>query len=464
MRRARRTSGWSRRAFLVGALGAVAGGALVGCRRGQGRAAPPPTPAAAGAPAPAAPAKVPLPPVANAEAARRFAWQRLTYYGDSLGVALEIDQQLSAQFTRDTGIEVEVIPRPQSSSETYSAYQRFFQARSQAMDVVSIDVIWPGAFAPHLADLGAALGAEAPSHYPALVENDTVDGRLVAMPLFADFGLLYYRSDLLAKYGYAAPPETWEALAEQARRIQEGERASNRAFAGFVFQGNAYEGLTCNALEWLASTGGGELVAGRDVTFSNPRAVAMLDLARDWIGTIAPRGVTTYQEEDARNVFQGGNAAFMRNWPYAYSLAAGAQSGVRGRFDVAPLPAAPGEPHVGTAGGWHLAVSRYSQNTEAAIELVRYMTGAAVQTYRAVVGSFVPTRPALAEQADVLDAEPFLRNLRGVERVTRPAAIAGDRYNQFSTAFFQGVSQMLNGGAAAELVPRVAQRMQRILG
>ena len=64
-----------------------------------------------------------------------------------------------------------------------------------------------------------------------------------------------------------------------AKKIQDGERASNPNFYGFVYQGNAYEGLTCDALEWLASSGGGHFIDGGKVTINNPKAAAILNLS-----------------------------------------------------------------------------------------------------------------------------------------------------------------------------------------
>ncbi|MBX6340914.1 MAG: extracellular solute-binding protein, partial [Thermomicrobiaceae bacterium] len=108
-------------------------------------------------------------------------------------------------------------------------------------------------------------------------------------------------------------------------------------------------------------------------------------------------------------------------------------------------------------------VSAYSRNKEAAIEFVRYMTSPDVQTYRAVVGSFVPTIPDVAAKPEVIQAEPFLKNLADVVRVTRPSQATGENYNQASTIFFQGVSQILNGADAAQVVPNVANQLQRFV-
>jgi trehalose/maltose transport system substrate-binding protein len=408
------------------------------------------------------------PPVANAAAAKAFASQSLKYYGDTVGLGAELDQAAAKRFTADTGIAVQVIPKPESATENYSTYQRFFQAQSADIDVMMLDVIWPGAFAPHLLDLTAKLGTEAKQHYPGIIENNTVDGKLVAIPWFGDFGMLYYRTDLLQKYGFSAPPTTWDELQTQAQKIMDGEKASNANFTGFVFQGNSYEGLTCDALEWVASNGGGLFVENGKATINNPQAIEILNKAKGWVGTIAPKGVTTYQEEDARNVFQSGNAAFMRNWPYAYAAAKspdkdGKVSVIADKFDVAPLPHGPNGQSSGTVGGWQLGVSKYSKNQDAAVEFVRYLTSPEVETWRAVVGSYVPTIASVAENPDVVKAMPFLKNLASVQRVTRPSRDTGIDYNEASTAIFQGVNQILKGEDAAAVLPGVEQKLNGIV-
>ncbi|HET7037198.1 MAG TPA: ABC transporter substrate-binding protein, partial [Thermomicrobiaceae bacterium] len=404
------------------------------------------------------------PAVPQPELGKKYSGQKITYYGDSVGAGHDIDMVLATQFTKDTGIEINVVPHPQSSDDTYAQYLRFFQGKSSDMDVMMLDVVWPGAFAPHLHDLSSALGDLAKQHYDTIVANDTVNGKLVAMPWFSDFGMLFYRTDLLQKYGYSDPPATWDDLESMAKKIVDGEKAANSNFVGFVFQGAAYEGLTCDALEWLASTGGGTLYEDGKVTVNNPQAVAMLNKARGWIGTIAPKGVTSYKEEDARNVFQGGNSAFMRNWPYAYNEGQAADSPIKGKFDVTPLPAQSGQKNVGTIGGWALGVSAYSKSPDASVEFVRYMTSPDVETWRAVVGSYVPTIPSVADSAAVLQAMPFLKPMASVERVPRPSGPLGDKYNQFSTYFFQGVNSILNGQDASSVVPNMAQQMTRAAG
>ena len=404
------------------------------------------------------------PDVPNADEASAFSGASLTYYGDGVGIGNQLDEALAAKFSEATGINIEVIPRPESATETFATYQRAFEAQSGDIDVMMVDVIWPGAFAPHLLDLGPAFEGAMDQWYESIVENNTIDGKFVGAPWFGDFGILYYRTDLLETYGYDGPPTTWDELEEMATTIMQGEAANNPNFAGFVFQGNAYEGLTCNALEWIASVGGGTIIEDGEVTLDNDEAKAILDQVGGWVGNIVPTGVTGYQEEDARNAFQGGNAAFMRNWPYAYSLGQADDSAVAGMFDVAGLPAGEGMDPVGTLGGWQLAVSAYSEEPEAATEFVKYMVSPEVVKWRAIVASFVPLIIDVAEDPDVIEAQPYLENLADVTRVTRPSQETGENYNQVSTEFFQGVNEILTGGSAEEIIPSVAQRIERLLG
>jgi trehalose/maltose transport system substrate-binding protein len=403
------------------------------------------------------------PNVANAAAIKaKYGGTSLTFLGDGpVGKSHTRDKLLVAKFSADTGIKVKLVPHPVDSSASYSQLARTFSGKSSAFDVVMLDVVWPGAFAQYLVDLKPALSREARAHSAGIIRNNTIGGKLVAMPWFGDFGILYYRTDLLRKYGYSSPPKTWAQLGTMAKKIQDGEQANNPNFYGFVYQGNAYEGLTCDALEWLASSGGGHFIDNGKASINNPRAVAIMNLQRSWVGEITPRGVTTYQEGEADQAFGAGNAAFMRNWPYAYAKS---QTGpVKGKFDVTVLPRTGSNPSVGTVGGWQLGVSTFSKNKEAAIELVRYLTGAAVEKFNAIYNSNVPTIPAVARDAAVRRVNPWLKpEIANVTRVTRPT-ILGTRYAQGSQIIYQGLNQILNGQDAKNVLPGIQQRLNRLL-
>lgn len=386
----------------------------------------------------------------------------------AVGQELSVCQAGAEAWARKTGNEVRVISTPNSTTERLALYQQLLAAGASDIDVFQIDVIWPGILASHLLDLRPYIKGEVTDFFPAMIANNTVADRLVAIPWFTDAGLLYYRKDLLKKYNETVP-ETWDALTKTAQRIQQGERKSgHRGMWGFVWQGRAYEGLTCDALEWVVSHGGGTIVDNKGrVTINNPRAEAALAQAAGWVETISPPGVLNYSEEESRGVFQSGNAVFMRNWPYAWPLAQGAESPVKGKVGVAPLPRAADKQgvHAATLGGWSLAVSRYSKHPILAIELVRYLTSAAEQKRRALVGSYNPTRPALYQDQAILETNPFYADLADIftHAVPRPSTVTGAEYNRVSNAFWSAVHSVLSGSRTAKsALTRLQAQLERL--
>jgi trehalose/maltose transport system substrate-binding protein len=342
-------------------------------------------------------------------------------------------------------------------------------AKSPDVDVYQIDVIWQGIAAPHAVDLKKYFKEdEIKAYFPRIIENNTIDGKLVSIPVYTDAGLLFYRTDLLEKYGYNAPPKTWEELAAMAKKIQDGERAAGKPdFQGFVFEGKA-ESLTCNALEWIYSYGGGSVIEpDKKVTINNPNAIKALDAAQSWIGTISPTGVSTYGEEEARNIWQAGNAAFMRNWPYAYALGADPKSPVSGKFDVTVLPkGGDNGKNAACLGGWQLMISAYSKVPDASADLVRYLSSAEIQKKRAMAFSILPTLPGLYSDPDVLAKNPFFKIMQDVfnNAVARPSTVTGADYNQVSTALFQNVNKVLTGAESGkDAVVQVEQVAKRIV-
>jgi len=346
------------------------------------------------------------------------------------------------EWAKKTGNTVKAYTAPTSSTDKLALLRQQFAAKASEIDVLSIDVVWPGVIKDHLVDLKKySKGAES-KFFPAMVANNVVGGKLLAMPWFTDAGLLFYRKDLLDKYKIATP-QTWDELAAAAKKVMDGEKSTE--LQGFVFQAKAYEGLTCDAIEWVYSFGGGTIIDKQgNITINNAKAAKALDTAASWIGTIAPGGVLNYAEEDARGVFQNGKAVFMRNWPYAWNLAQDKDSVIKGKVGVAALPSG-GSSKAAALGGWQLAVNKYSKNVDAAADLVMYLASAEVQKKRALNGSYNPTIPDLYKDADVVKANPFMGQLLEVftSAVARPATETGLKYPQVSNAFWDAAHDVL---------------------
>ncbi len=372
----------------------------------------------------------------------------------AVGQEFEFCKTGTEAWAKKTGNQVNLVSTPNSATERLALYQQLLAAGAADIDVFQIDVVWPGTLGNHLIDLAPYAKDAVKAHFPAIIKNNTVDGKLVAIPWFTDAGMLYYRKDLLEKHG-AKPPQTWQELTEIAKKIQDAERAAgNDKMWGFVWQGRAYEGLTCNALEWVASYNGGSIVdeSGK-ITINNPQAAAAITGAAGWVKTISPEGVLNYTEEEARGVFQSGNAVFMRNWPYAWSLAQGPESAIKDKVGVSALPkgGADGR-HAATLGGWQLAVSKYSKNKDLSADLVMYLTSAEEQKRRAIKGAYNPTIESLYKDAEVLAAVPFFGELYDtfVNAVARPSTPTGAKYNQVSNEFWNAAHGVLSGRAKAD--------------
>jgi trehalose/maltose transport system substrate-binding protein len=388
----------------------------------------------------------------------------------ALGRELELCREGAQAWAQATGNEVRLVPVPNSASERLALFQQILAAHATDIDVLQLDVVWSGILAAHLADLTPFAGTATREHMPAILGGAMVHGKLVALPWYADVGVLYYRKDLLDKHR-ARVPQTWTELADTARRIQSAERAGGNAkLWGFVWQGRAYEGLTCNALEWIASRGGGNVVdaAGKPQADTAAARAAVRDAA-GWVNDISPPGVLNYAEEEARALFQSGNAVFMRNWPYAWALANAPDSPVRGQVGIAPLPAGDDEhEHVGTLGGGQLSVSRYSPRAASAASLVVYLTSAVEQKRRAIAGGYNPTIARLYTDAEVLAAHPFLSALQPLveHAVTRPSGSVGTRYNQVSAKIWSAVHRVLSRKQSADEaladLQRDLERLRRV--
>jgi trehalose/maltose transport system substrate-binding protein len=203
-----------------------------------------PAPEATEAPAPEA-TEAPAPePTTAEEPSEPAAGEEvvITIAGGAVGQELELTQAAAQRYMdANPNVTVNVLDTPDMVQDRLGLYLQFFEAQSPEVDIYQIDVIWPGDLAEHFVDLyeyGAT--SVAAEHFPAIIQNNTVDGQLIGIPWFTDAGLLYYRTDLLEKYGYDSGPTTWDELQEMAQTIQDGERdEGNQDFWGFVWHGNA---------------------------------------------------------------------------------------------------------------------------------------------------------------------------------------------------------------------------------
>jgi trehalose/maltose transport system substrate-binding protein len=374
-----------------------------------------------------------------------------------------------AQFTQQTGIQVEFLPAPETAAEQLATWRKLLEGGANAPDVYGIDVIWPGILADNLLDLREYVPEqEIKAHFPELIANNTVNGRLIALPANLNEGALFYRVDLLRKYGYRAPPKRWEELEVMARRIQSGERANgNKDFWGFVWQGAPSEALTSNALEWQVSEGGGTILdENGKVTVNNSRSIRAWDRAARWVGSISPPGVVAYKEWDAGNMWQAGKAAFLRSWASEYIADRAPDCLIRDHFDMAPLPSG-ASGMAATLGGSGFGVSRHSLHPREAALLVRFLCSRDEQVKRCRHTSDAPTISQLYDEPEVLRSNPQFPRVLEVFRkgiVLRPSRAAGKMYPDVSLAYWEAVHAVLTRKeTATKAAAELQDKLERML-
>ena len=346
-------------------------------------------------------------------------------YARILGNADPLPGLLRSFEAAHPGVRVKGEALPWASDDQHQFYTINLEGQSPGFDVMMLDCIWVPEFARAgwLLDLTPYLqpGELAP-FFPSAVASATYRERVWALPWNFNVGLLYYRADLLTKYGLR-PPETFEELIDQVRRIQAGER--DRRLDGYLWQGKQYEGLVVNVLEALWANGT-QILGENGAIFPEPeRAADALRFLRSLIEEgVSPAWTTAADEELSRRAFGDGHAIFLRNWPYAMDLFEGKDSAVRGRVAFAPLPGrARGAPGVGSTGGSHLGVSRRSRHPDLAVALARHLTSEAAQRAIALGAALSPTRQSLYHDPEITRANPAMPRLHALALAGRPRPV-----------------------------------------
>jgi len=370
-------------------------------------------------------------------------------------------QDLEA-FTRETGIRVRRLPRPEGSLNQLAMWKELLQKGAPTPDVYGIDVIWSGMLNQYLMDLKPYFGSELSSQDPVVVASYTVGNKLVAVPRHAYVGVLMYRADLMQRYGYHEPPKTWDELEKMATRIQAGERAKgHKDFWGYVWQGGVTEDLTCSGLEWQVSEGGGRIIEDdQTISVNNPGTIRAWQNATRWVGSISPPGVVAFEKWDAENVWTSGKAAFHRAWVSDYSLINVHRPPVDAtQYGITSMPGGSAG-RADTLGGNGLAISRTSAHTREALELIRFLMRRDAEFMRATAHSEVPKQPELFDLPAILEPYPQLatsRQQRG-SVVARPSVVSGAHYEDVSQAYIRALHSVLIGEKPAPVAAAALEK------
>ena len=374
------------------------------------------------------------------------------------------------EFTRETGIRVNHLPTPQDNRAQVKLALELLQKGASAPDVYGVDTIWSGALSEYLLDLGPYFSSTMPTVNPEVLASYTIHGKLVAVPYHPNSSVLYYRVDLLRRYGYRLPPKTWDELEKMAIRIQEGERARGKKdFWGFVWPGTVRESLSHIALEWQVDEGGGRIIeADRSISVNNPNAIRAWDRATHWVGWISPPTVLSYSEWDSSNAFWvSGNASFARGWA-DYFQRHPPDEPFRQEAGVTSVPAGR-VTRVCALGGWALGVSRSSPHLAEAIKLVEFLTKRESER-KAAHSRSSPGWQLQFYELPVLLAKQYPWSVKagdkpGANVVSRPSNVSGPNYEEVSRVYDEAVHSVLaRQSTASDAAEKLEQELVRITG
>jgi multiple sugar transport system substrate-binding protein len=322
---------------------------------------------------------------------------------------------------------------------------------SASPDVFMGDVIWPAQFGAH--QLAVPLSQYLPSSYwskfaTGLVAGATYKGAVYGSPLFEDQGFLYYRKDLLTKDGLPVPT-TWEQLETDAKAVL----AKGQTKYGFVWEGDSYEGLTCNFMEYLTDAGGTATNSGyTKATLNSAAALQAVTFMRGLVTSgVTPAAVTTFQEPQAMNTFAAGDSVFLRNWDYAYEDAITPSDGGKltaSQVGVAPLPTFTGQtaPGYSNIGGWNMYINPHSKHIGADLTFIQWLSGTTAQDILSQKYGFISTVESVRSAPATIASNPVFAIVPKTKLVPRPAGTP--EYPALSTAIYTNVNAALAGSAS----------------
>jgi multiple sugar transport system substrate-binding protein len=348
----------------------------------------------------------------------------------AMGREGEVVQRLLPEFERrHPGVRVRVQQIPWSAA--HEKLLTAFVGRAMP-DVFQLGSTWVpelaaiGAVQPLDARLSASAAAPLDDYFAGILDANRVDGATYAVPWYVDTRLLFYRTDLLADAGFAAPPPDWSTWMAAMAAIKQRAGPDNYA-------------ILVPLSEWqppviLALQRGATLLRDGD-RYGDFRSAAFraafafyLDLFRRGLAPAGADGQVANLYQD----FAAGFFTFYISGPWNIGeFGARLPAALQDRWSTAPMPApASGTPGLSIAGGASLALSRSARDPDAAWQLIEYLAEPASQIAFYRLSGDLPARrsawsdPALADNRHAQAFWTQLQHLRAPPRIPEWERIA----------------------------------------
>lgn len=393
---------------------------------------------------------------------------RLRAFAGGSGQRPDLMRKLFDQYqAKNPGVKIDVETGGATSELQRQYLSTVLNAKDPAIDLFMIDIVNPAQYvgAGWIEPLNTYLGAPATvmkPYLPAYAAANVIDGKIAAMPAFADAMFMYYRRDLLEKYKLPEP-KTWDELAVSARKIQQGEGDPN--LQGLSIQGAPIEGAVCTFMLPYWSQGKELNDAAGKLTLDKAAAAKGLN---QWL-TLVDQGVikknvAEVKTPDTVNEFKAGQVVFAINWGFAWDrFKDDTDSKVSGKVGVMALPAMTGGKSATCVGGWQWAVSAFSKNKAEAAKLVKFLASPEASKFLAIEGSLLPTAIPVYEDPEVQKAVPWFKDAAPVVAAGRSRPQSRD-YGQVSDVIRTTTSAVLaRTKKPDEGVAEIEGRLRRVM-
>lgn len=335
------------------------------------------------------------------------------------------------KFNRLHAGQLEVVPinfpfEKFSTNERKELLIRYLRGESDRVDVFSVDLIWVPRFAKWTEPLGQYFSVnERQQLLDPVLQTCYYKDQLMAIPLYMDVQVMYYRNDLLrtlpdyARYEKAlAEGITWENFIELAEKF----KAENSAY---IFPGYGYEGLMCSFAELCASQNFN--LSWKDtLNLNTPQTRKSLQLLVDLINkyNVSPSTVTNFKETQAEDYFIKQNSLFLRDWPGFRGTCENtyASFGLCDKLVAVPTPYFEGGRRASVIGGWNMMVSKSSTRKKEAVEFIKFMIEEEQQKLLYERNGFLPINRKIYGDSLFLKKHPRLKFFSGLtpHLVSRP--------------------------------------------
>ncbi len=302
-----------------------------------------------------------------------------------------------------------------------------FELTNPTVDQVKAGLIEP------LDDLIASVKSD---FNPTALKPLTINGKIYAIKMINDMGIIYYRKSLLQKAG-VQPPTTMNELISVSKKLSSG------SVKGLYIGPDGGVNALSYILGW--SAGGDFISDDNKIVFATDRVATAYEKLRELnaSGGVLPDAPTFWWDPSA---FTQGLCAMQ--WCGLWAMP-GITKALGDDFGIIPFPAldAQGKPAT-FFGGWAEMVSAKSKNLDAAKEYVKYLwiDNSNIQIdWNVGYGFHVPPRISIAAQADKLKSGPAAQAVTFLNQYGHATPPLWDA--AMDTALTDAVSNILKNGA-----------------